>query len=92
MTTNDNIIEIRNVTKQFGATKVLDDLSLNVARGERLVMLGGSGAGKSTLLNLMAAETRPTAGHIKIDGKDICGMSEDELDNYRKTMGVLFQS
>ncbi|MEM9348104.1 MAG: ATP-binding cassette domain-containing protein [Planctomycetota bacterium] len=92
MTETDNIIEIRNVTKQFGSTKVLHDLSLDVKRGERLVMLGGSGAGKSTLLNLMAAETRPTSGNIKIDGKDICGMSEDDLDNYRKTMGVLFQS
>ena len=93
MTTEpDNIIEIRNVTKQFGSTKVLHDLSLDVKRGERLVMLGGSGAGKSTLLNLMAAETRPTSGTIKIDGTDICGMSEDDLDNYRKTMGVLFQS
>lgn len=91
-TQTDNIIEIGNVTKQFGSTKVLHDLSLNVARGERLVMLGGSGAGKSTLLNLMAAETRPTTGHIKIDGKNICQMSEDDLDNYRKTMGVLFQS
>ncbi|MGB1125411.1 MAG: ABC transporter ATP-binding protein [Phycisphaeraceae bacterium] len=88
----DNIIEIRNVTKQFGSTKVLHDLSLDVKRGERLVMLGGSGAGKSTLLNLMAAETRPTSGTIKIDGVDICAMSEYQMDTYRKTMGVLFQS
>ena len=92
MTEPDNIIEIRNVTKQFGSTKVLYDLSLDVKRGERLVMLGGSGAGKSTLLNLMAAETRPTSGNIKIDGTDICSMTENDLDNYRKTMGVLFQS
>jgi len=88
----ENIIEIRNVTKQFGSTKVLDNLSLDVKRGERLVMLGGSGAGKSTLLNLMAAETEPTTGTIKIDGVNICGMSETQVDNYRKTMGVLFQS
>lgn len=88
----DNIIEVRNVTKQFGETKVLDDLSLDVKRGERLVMLGGSGAGKSTLLNLMAAETRPTTGNIRIDGTHICAMSEEKLDSYRKTMGVLFQS
>lgn len=92
MTEPDHIIEIRNVTKQFGSTKVLHDLSLDVMRGERLVMLGGSGAGKSTLLNLMAAETSPTTGSIKIDGQDICGMSETTLDDYRKTMGVLFQS
>lgn len=88
----ENIIEARNVTKRFGNTTVLRDLSLNVKRGERLVMLGGSGAGKSTLLNLMAAETRPTEGTLTINGKDICGMSERALNNYRKTMGVLFQS
>jgi len=88
----DNLIEIRDVTKQFGDTKVLHELSLDVKRGERLVMLGGSGAGKSTLLNLMAAETRPSTGTIRIDGRDICSMTEDDLDEYRKTMGVLFQS
>ena len=71
---------------------MLHDLSLDVKRGERLVMLGGSGAGTSTLLNLMAAETRPTSGNIKIDGIDICSMSDNQMDNYRKTMGVLFQS
>lgn len=92
MDITDNIIEARNVTKRFGSTTVLRDLSLNVKRGERLVMLGGSGAGKSTLLNLMAAETRPTEGSLTINGQDICGMSERDLDDYRKTMGVLFQS
>lgn len=91
-TDSENLIEVRNVTKRFGTTTVLEDLSLNVKRGERLVMLGGSGAGKSTLLNLMAAETQPTSGHIRIDGKNICGMTESELDEYRKTIGVLFQS
>lgn len=89
---NENIIEIRNVTKRFGKTMVLNDLSLDVKRGERLVMLGGSGAGKSTLLNLMAAETRPSEGTITIDGRNICSMAEREIDDYRKTMGVLFQS
>lgn len=88
----NNLIEVQNVTKAFGSTKVLHDLSLNVKRGERLVMLGGSGAGKSTLLNLMAAETRPTSGTIRIDGTDICTMTENDLDDYRKTIGVLFQS
>ena len=91
-TPDDNIIEVREVTKKFGQTTVLSDLSLDVKRGERLVILGGSGAGKSTLLNMLAAETEPTTGTITIDGKNVCGMKPDELDEYRKTMGVLFQS
>jgi len=89
---DDNIIEVRDVTKTFGKTDVLRDLSLDVKRGERLVILGGSGAGKSTLLNMLAAETQPTRGTVTIDGKDIGCMSQNDLDEYRKTMGVLFQS
>jgi len=89
---DDNIIEIDRVTKRFGSQTVLKDLSLNVKRGERLVILGGSGAGKSTLLSMMAAETRADQGQVRVKGKDICSMSAAELDDYRKTMGVLFQS
>jgi phospholipid/cholesterol/gamma-HCH transport system ATP-binding protein len=89
---DDYIIQCRNVTKQFGAQTVLSDLTLNVKRGERLVILGGSGAGKSTLLSLMMGETRATSGHIVIDGQDICEMSDRQLDEYRTKMGVLFQS
>lgn len=91
-TDQDNLIEIENLSMRFGATTVLSDLSLNVKRGERLVILGGSGAGKSTLLNLMAAETQPTTGIIRIDGTNLCAMSSHDRDEYRKTMGVLFQS
>jgi len=86
------IIEVDRVTKRFGDQTVLEELTLSVKHGERLVILGGSGAGKSTLLSLMAAETRPDAGEVRVEGKDICAMTEAERDEYRKTMGVLFQS
>lgn len=89
---SDPIIEIRGVTKRFGNQTVLDGLSLDVYRGERLVILGGSGAGKSTLLSLMAAETWPDEGEVRVNGRNICAMTERERDDYRKTMGVLFQS
>ncbi|MEM8496342.1 MAG: ABC transporter ATP-binding protein [Planctomycetota bacterium] len=87
-----NIIECDQVTVRFGTQTVLNKLTLDVKRGERLVILGGSGAGKSTLLNLLAGVTRSTSGHVRVDGQDICGMTERELDVYRKTIGVLFQS
>lgn len=89
---DDHIIQCRNVTKRFGGQTVLANLTLNVRRGERLVILGGSGAGKSTLLSLMMGETRATSGHIIIDGEDICEMTDAKLDAYRTKMGVLFQS
>ncbi|MEM8782608.1 MAG: ABC transporter ATP-binding protein [Planctomycetota bacterium] len=87
-----NIIECEKVSVCFGKQTVLDELTLDVKRGERLVILGGSGAGKSTLLNLLAGETRATKGQVRIDGMDICRMTDRQLDDYRKTIGVLFQS
>ena len=60
--TDDNIIEVRDVTKKFGSTAVLSDLSLDVKRGERLVILGGSGAGKSTVAKAVAARVGPAPG------------------------------
>ncbi|MEO0587905.1 MAG: ABC transporter ATP-binding protein [Planctomycetota bacterium] len=86
------IIRCRNVTKKFGPQTVLDELTLDVKRGERLVILGGSGAGKSTLLGMMSAQTLPTSGQILINGKDLCTMSAAQLDKHRTTTGVLFQS
>ena len=86
------IIRCRNVTKKFGPQTVLDELTLDVKRGERLVILGGSGAGKSTLLGMMSAQTLPTSGQILINGKDLCAMSAAQLDKHRTTTGVLFQS
>ena len=91
-TDSDAIIECVEVTKRFGSQTVLDELSLTVRRGERLVILGGSGAGKSTLLDLMAAQTHATSGTIRVNGRDICGMSESERADYRRSTGMLFQS
>ena len=88
----DVILACRGVTKRFGKQRVLDDLTLNVMRGERLVILGGSGAGKSTLLDLMAAQTEATSGTITVGGKDLCAMTERERMDYRKSTGMLFQS
>ena len=88
-----------NVTKRFGDTIVLQDLSLDVRRGEVLVILGGSGSGKSTLLRLFTGALRPEEGKIVLNlpeefeaALDLCSMSDTQLDDYRKRIGVLFQS
>ncbi len=85
-------IQVRNVTKRFGSKTVLDEICLDVNRGENLVILGGSGSGKSTLLRLMIGNLMPDGGEIMAMGKSLSRMSDAELDEYRRSIGVLFQS
>jgi phospholipid/cholesterol/gamma-HCH transport system ATP-binding protein len=85
-------IEVRDVTKIFGGRVVLDAIRLDVLDGETLVILGGSGSGKSTLLRLMIGNVRPDGGDIIGLGKSVRSMSAHELDDYRRSIGVLFQS
>src|SRR3954463_2342736 len=85
-------IQVLDVVKKYGDRVVLDKIRLDVFKGETLVILGGSGSGKSTLLRLMIGNVKPNEGDIKGLGKCICKMSESELADYRKSIGVLFQS
>jgi phospholipid/cholesterol/gamma-HCH transport system ATP-binding protein len=85
-------IQVQDVTKKFGERTVLDAIRLDVIRGETLVILGGSGSGKSTLLRLMIGNVKPDGGDILSLGHSICEMNALELTNYRKSIGVLFQS
>ena len=64
-------IEIRNLTKYFGATRAIDDLTLEVERGEVFGILGAEGSGKSTLLSLLANLVYPTSGEIRVFGKEL---------------------
>jgi phospholipid/cholesterol/gamma-HCH transport system ATP-binding protein len=88
----EDVIKVDSVTKVFGTRTVLDQVKLDVFEGETLVILGGSGSGKSTLLRLMIGNVKPDGGDIIGLGKSIKSMSNDELDEYRKSIGVLFQS
>src|SRR3954452_24212949 len=85
-------IQVLDVTKRFGERTVLDAIRLDVFQGETLVILGGSGSGKSTLLRLMIGNLMPDGGEIDALGKPLSKMSDDELADYRKSIGVLFQS
>jgi putative ABC transport system ATP-binding protein len=80
---------------QMGETSVraVDDVSLSVAHGEYLALLGSSGSGKSTLLNLMAGLDRPTSGAILANGTNLAALSPLDLARYRRsTVGMIFQS
>lgn len=88
----DLAIKVIKATKVFGTKTVLDAVELDVRQGETLVILGGSGSGKSTLLRMMIGSVPIDAGEIEVMGKCLCSMKQSELDDYRKTIGVLFQS
>ena len=89
------MIDLLSVAKTFnGKRKVtaLEQISLAVARGEMLSIVGPSGSGKSTLLNLIGGLDRPTSGEIRIDGRAIATLSDDELTRLRRDkIGFIFQ-
>jgi putative ABC transport system ATP-binding protein len=90
-------IQVENVSKSYslGSTQVwaLRDVSLNLAQGEILALCGSSGSGKTTLLNLIGCLTAPTSGKISIGGRDVSGLSDEELSAFRaKSFGFVFQN
>src|ERR1700719_4518054 len=75
-----------------GVIRALDDVSLEVAPGEWLSVMGPSGSGKSTLVNLIGCLDRPTAGEIWLDGQNVAGISAGELNRIRaEKIGFIFQ-
>jgi phospholipid/cholesterol/gamma-HCH transport system ATP-binding protein len=84
-------VAVENLRKSFGAHLVLNGITLSVAQGEILAVLGRSGTGKSVLLRLIIGLVQPDSGSIQIQGQDLSGLSVDELGILRKKMGFLFQ-
>src|SRR5256885_4606635 len=85
------VISVQHVDKTLGGKQVLRDLSIDVERGESFVIVGGSGQGKSVTLKHIMGLMRPDRGHIIIAGNDICTMTEQELNRYRRHFGMAFQ-
>jgi len=80
-------VRIANVTKKFGDFVAVDDVSLDIRRGEIFCLLGGSGSGKTTLLRMLAGFERPSAGTIYIDGADMSA-----IPPYERPVNMMFQS
>jgi len=91
MGSDDPIILIENVSKYFGWLKALDNVSLSIQRGEKVVILGPSGSGKSTLLRTMNRLEPIDRGRILIDGQDLMA-KESDIHKIRMDIGMVFQS
>ncbi|MDN0063755.1 amino acid ABC transporter ATP-binding protein [Collinsella ihumii] len=87
---DEAIIRIQNLRKSFGDLEVLRDISLDIHRGEVVVILGPSGSGKSTMLRCLNLLEEPTGGSIIFEGKDITDPKVD-VNKVREHMGMVFQ-
>lgn len=85
------IISLRQLNITFGTHTVLDNIDLDVYKGETLAVLGPSGTGKSTVLRSMIGLLEPNGGQIFIQGEDVSGLDEDGWNRLRMKMGMVFQ-
>lgn len=85
------VIGLRQLNITFGTHTVLDNIDLDVYKGETLAVLGPSGTGKSTVLRSMIGLLEPNGGQIFIQGEDVSGLDEDGWNRLRMKMGMVFQ-
>ena len=89
------MIQLDEVTKRFAGKRdvsALRGVTLSIDKGEMVSIVGPSGSGKSTLLNLVGGLDRPTTGEVRVDGKALGGLSDDQLTTIRRdTIGFIFQ-
>jgi cell division transport system ATP-binding protein len=87
------VIRLDSVTKIYptGARPALDDVSLEIEKGEFVFLIGQSGSGKSTVLRLLLREELPTSGRVSVDGRDVGRMAARRVPDLRRKMGCVFQ-
>ena len=84
------MIEIKNLNKSYGDLRVLNDISVNIKKGEVIAIIGPSGGGKSTFLRCINRLEEPDSGHIKINGEDILNKKLD-INKIRQKVSMVFQ-
>jgi phospholipid/cholesterol/gamma-HCH transport system ATP-binding protein len=89
---NEVVVDIQHISKTFGTNEVLTDISLQVKRGENVVVLGKSGQGKSVTIQCIVGLLNPDEGMVKVFGDEVAKMSERQLKKLRTRVGFLFQS
>ena len=85
------VIEVRGLCNRFGSQSVHENLDLDLYKGEILAVVGGSGSGKSVLLRSIVGLRRPSAGEVRVFGKDLSNLPEHERSLVERRFGVLFQ-
>jgi cell division transport system ATP-binding protein len=86
------VIEFRGVSKSYGPTNGgVEQVSFSVQRGEFVFLVGSTGSGKSTLMKLLIKEIEPTAGTIRVAGRDLAEITRKKVPFYRRNIGVVFQ-
>ncbi|MBC7902646.1 MAG: ATP-binding cassette domain-containing protein [Gemmatimonadaceae bacterium] len=88
---DEKVIEIRGLKKSFNGKAVLEDVNLDVRKGENVVVLGKSGTGKSVTIKCIAGLLQPDGGSLKVFGEEVTELDEDALKALRCRMGFLFQ-
>lgn len=85
------MITFEGVTKKFGSTVAIDNVSFDIKEGEFVFLTGASGAGKTTLVRLLLRDLNPEEGKILIDDRDISTLKSHDIPHYRRKLGVVFQ-
>jgi putative ABC transport system ATP-binding protein len=86
------LVQVENLTKQFGSVRALGGVSLTIEAGEWIAIMGPSGSGKTTLINILGGLDLPTSGRAVVDGTDVAQLGESELTRYRaEKIGFVFQ-
>jgi phospholipid/cholesterol/gamma-HCH transport system ATP-binding protein len=88
---SEAMVSLRDLHVSYGDREILHGISFDVKRGETMVILGGSGSGKSTLLRTLVGLEQASSGEVWIRGKNIAAISQDEMDEIRKHIGMSFQ-
>ena len=88
---SNGVLEVRGLTKKFGAKLVLDNISVSIEKGKTTVVIGPSGCGKTVFIKHLVTLLRPTFGEVYFDNKRIDNLDENELNKIRTHYGFLFQ-
>ena len=87
-----SLLEIKNISKIYGDLHALDNVSMNVEKGEWVAIMGPSGSGKSTMMNIIGCMDKATSGQVILDGVDIAKVSQKDLTSIRRDkIGLIFQ-
>lgn len=87
----DAIIQLIHVSKSYNGRAALSDVTIDIAKGELVLLMGPSGAGKSTLLRMLIGEEQPDEGQIFVHGRNVTKLKSSEIPHLRRKVGTVFQ-